>query len=54
MREKRAQCYEAMGEIQKAIADHRSLAKLIPDSTESYFKISQLYYQVADTEESLV
>lgn len=54
LREKRALCYEAMGEIQKAIADIRSLAKLVPDSTDAYFKISHLYYQTGDTEESLV
>lgn len=51
--ERRAKCYEALGQIQKAIADIRAVTKLIADSTEAYYKISQLYYQIGDVEESL-
>lgn len=49
----RAQCYEARGEIRKAIADMRTLTKLVADSTGDFLRISHLYYGIGDVEESL-
>lgn len=54
LHEKRAACYEEMGEIHKAISDIRSVAKLVPDSTEAYYKISDLYYRLGDAEQALM
>ncbi|EJW79446.1 dnaj domain-containing protein 7, partial [Wuchereria bancrofti] len=36
-----------------AISDYRTVTKLLPDSTETFYKISQLYYLTGDVEESL-
>lgn len=49
----RAKCLESRGEIRKAIADMRTLTKLVPDSTEDFLRISQLYYGIGDVEDSL-
>ncbi|KAK6029407.1 tetratricopeptide repeat protein [Ostertagia ostertagi] len=49
----RAKCLESRGEVRKAIADMRTLTKLVADSTEDYLRISQLYYGIGDVEESL-
>ncbi|KJH45683.1 tetratricopeptide repeat protein [Dictyocaulus viviparus] len=49
----RAQCYEERGETRKAIADMRTLTKLVADSTEDFLKIAYLYYGIGDVEESL-
>ncbi|KAM3715964.1 DnaJ [Dirofilaria immitis] len=49
----RAKCREKLGNMQKAIADYRTVTKLLPDSTETFYKISQLYYLAGDVEESL-
>ncbi|KAJ1357317.1 hypothetical protein KIN20_015443, partial [Parelaphostrongylus tenuis] len=49
----RAQCHEARGETRKAIADMRTLTKLVADSTEDFLKISRLYYGIGEVEESL-
>jgi DnaJ family protein C protein 3 len=51
--EKRAQCYESAGQIQKAIADIRAVTRLVADSTDAYYKISELYYTLGDITESL-
>uniref|UniRef100_A0A915AJB2 J domain-containing protein n=3 Tax=Parascaris univalens TaxID=6257 RepID=A0A915AJB2_PARUN len=53
LHENRAKCYEHTGEVQKAIADFRSVSKLVPDSTEAFLTISKLYYGIGDAEESL-
>jgi len=53
LRLKRASCYEAMGRLHDAISDIRSTTKLIQDNTEAYYKLSTLYYETGDTEESL-
>ncbi|KAK6034463.1 hypothetical protein COOONC_28032, partial [Cooperia oncophora] len=42
----RAKCLESRGEIRKAIADMRTLTKLLADGTEDYLRISQLYYEI--------
>lgn len=49
----RAKCLEARGEVRKAIADMRTLTKLVADSTEDFLRISHLYYGIGDVEESL-
>ncbi|EYC38785.1 hypothetical protein Y032_0695g1597 [Ancylostoma ceylanicum] len=49
----RAKCLESRGEIRKAIADMRTLTKLVADSTDDFLKISHLYYGIGDVEESL-
>ncbi|VDK69053.1 unnamed protein product [Onchocerca ochengi] len=49
----RATCREKLGNVQKAIADYRTVTKLLPDSTETFYKVSQLYYLTGDVEESL-
>ncbi|EFO20110.1 hypothetical protein LOAG_08383 [Loa loa] len=49
----RAKCREKLGDVQKAIVDYRTVTKLLPDSTETFYKISQLYYLTGDVEESL-
>ncbi|EJW77852.1 hypothetical protein WUBG_11235 [Wuchereria bancrofti] len=49
----RAKCREKLGDVQKAISDYRTVTKLLPDSTETFYKISQLYYLTGDVEESL-
>jgi DnaJ family protein C protein 3 len=51
--EKRAACFEAHGEPQKAVADLRAITKLVADSTEHYYKISKLLYAIGDLDESL-
>lgn len=50
---KRSKCRMARGETQNAIADIRVIAKLIPDSTETYLEISRMYYEVGDIENAL-
>uniref|UniRef100_A0A1I7XUX8 J domain-containing protein n=1 Tax=Heterorhabditis bacteriophora TaxID=37862 RepID=A0A1I7XUX8_HETBA len=49
----RAKCLEARGEVRKAIADMRTLTKLVADSTDAFLEISQMYYGIGDVEESL-
>ncbi|VDM75482.1 unnamed protein product [Strongylus vulgaris] len=49
----RAKCLETRGEIRKAIADMRTLTKLVADSTDDLLRISHLYYGIGDVEESL-
>lgn len=51
---KRAKCRKARGDIQNAIADVRSIAKLVPDSTDVYLETAEMYYDVGDIENSLV
>jgi len=50
---KRAKCRKARGDIQNAISDVRSIAKLVPDSTDVYLEVSEMYYDVGDVENSL-
>lgn len=50
---KRAKCRKERGDIQNAIADVRSIAKLVPDSTDVYLETAEMYYEVGDVENSL-
>lgn len=53
LRKMRATCYEMTGEVFKAIQDLKPLTKLINDNTDGHLKISELYYDIGDGEESL-
>lgn len=50
----RAEAYIAQGEYFKAISDIRPTAKLMPDNTKAYMKMSTLHYQMGEEEESLL
>lgn len=52
LREMRAECYEAIGDIVSAISDFRTILKAQTDQLR-YLRLSQLYYQVGETEEAL-
>ena len=49
----RAEAYEAMGELFKAISDIRPTAKLIPDNQQAYLRMSLLHYRMGEEEDSL-
>ena len=51
--ELRSECYLKLGDISKAINDIDFLAKLIPDNTEAYFRLSELHYAMGDAEYAL-
>lgn len=53
LREMRSQCYEAIGDMMSAISDLRAILKSQTNSQLRYLKLSQLYYEIGDTEESL-
>lgn len=44
----------AQGDYFKATGDVRSTTKLRTDNTASYYKLSQLYYQMGEASESLM
>ena len=54
LRERRAACYIALGDKVKAISDIKPTAKLRNDNTEAHYKISMLYYEMGEPDESLV
>ena len=53
MRELRAECYIAQGDLFKAAGDIRPTTKLRNDNTAGYFKLSNLHYQMGEADESL-
>lgn len=53
LREIRADSYIAMGDILAAISDLRSVNRLTQDSTDGYFKISNLLYQLGHASDAL-
>ncbi|KAL4220081.1 DnaJ subfamily C member 3 [Mactra antiquata] len=53
LREIRAECYIAQGDLVKAVSDIRPTTKLRNDNTAGYFKLSNLYYEMGDADESL-
>jgi len=53
LRQLRADSYEAVGEIFKAIQDLKPLTRLINDNTEGHLRISELYYELGEGEDSL-
>lgn len=54
LRELRADSYLKFGDTVKAISDLKATAKLIPDNTQAFLKISQLLYMIGDADDSLV
>lgn len=53
LRELRARAYMMVGESFKAIGDIKSTTKLVTDNTEGFLKISNMYYQLGEAEDSL-
>ncbi|CAF1043806.1 unnamed protein product [Rotaria sordida] len=53
LRELRADSYLKSGDLPKAVNDLKATAKLIPDNTQAYLKISQLLYSMGDADDSL-
>ncbi|XP_067668798.1 dnaJ homolog subfamily C member 3-like [Haliotis asinina] len=53
LREIRAECYIAEGDLFKATGDIRPTTKLRPDNTKGYLKLSMLYYNMGESDESL-
>ncbi|CAF3342226.1 unnamed protein product [Rotaria sp. Silwood1] len=53
LRELRADSYLKSGDLSKAVNDLKATAKLIPDNTQAYLKISQLLYTMGDADDSL-
>lgn len=53
LREKRAECYRYLGEGGKAAADLRATTKLLADPTDAYYKITIMYYQMGNVQQSL-
>lgn len=54
LRELRADSYLKSGDTLKAINDLKATAKLIPDNTQAFLKISQLLYSMGDADDSLI
>ncbi|KAL3124072.1 hypothetical protein niasHT_004661 [Heterodera trifolii] len=50
---KRSRCRLARGDTQNAIADIRAVARLVPDSTETFLELSQIYYEIGDVENAM-
>lgn len=53
LREMRADSYIQMGDILSAVSDLRSVNRLTPDSTDGYYKLSHLLYQLGHATDSL-
>merc|ERR1712226_732196 len=53
LRELRADAYLGVGNTIHAISEMRALTKLTNDNTDGFFKLSTLYYQLGEGEESL-
>ncbi|XP_076247266.1 dnaJ homolog subfamily C member P58IPK [Calliopsis andreniformis] len=53
LRERRAECYEALEDYISAISDIRSTTKLQSDNTQGFLKLASLHYRLGQVEESL-
>ncbi|XP_052217768.1 dnaJ homolog subfamily C member 3-like [Dreissena polymorpha] len=53
LRELRAECFIAQGDLFKAANDIRPTTKLRNDNTPGFFKLANLYYEMGDADESL-
>ena len=51
--EYRSECYLSVGDVSKAILDINALAKLIPDNTKAYQRLSELHYSLGDADLAL-
>ncbi|KAG1653057.1 DnaJ subfamily C member 3 [Nymphon striatum] len=54
LREMRADCYIAVGDLMKAIGDLKPTTKLRADNTEAHMRLSELYYKLGEADESLI
>ncbi|UJR27693.1 hypothetical protein I4U23_008971 [Adineta vaga] len=54
LRELRADSYLNSGDSLKAVNDLKATAKLIPDNTQAFLKISHLLYSMGDADDSLI
>ncbi|KHJ43733.1 tetratricopeptide repeat protein [Trichuris suis] len=53
LRLKRAECYEHLGALQKAISDIRSATRLVPDNTKAMYKASQFSYMLGNLHDAI-
>ncbi|CAF0929296.1 unnamed protein product [Didymodactylos carnosus] len=53
LRELRADSYLNVNDFAKAVTDLKTTAKLIPDNTAAFLRISELLYQMGEAEDSL-
>uniref|UniRef100_A0A5S6QYS5 J domain-containing protein n=1 Tax=Trichuris muris TaxID=70415 RepID=A0A5S6QYS5_TRIMR len=53
LRLKRAECYERLGALQKAISDIRSATKLVPDNTKALYKASYFSYMLGNLHDAM-
>nr|WBW70094.1 venom protein [Lampona murina] len=53
LREMRSKSYEALGDIVSAISDLRVILKSQTENQLRYLKLSELYYEIGETEEAL-
>ncbi|XP_076639139.1 dnaJ homolog subfamily C member P58IPK [Colletes latitarsis] len=53
LRERRAECHEALGDYISAISDVRSTTKLQSDNTQGFLKLATLHYRLGQVSESL-
>lgn len=53
LRERRAECYEALDDYISAISDVRSTTKLQSDNTQGFLKLATLHYRLGQVDESL-
>ncbi|RNA42490.1 dnaJ -like protein, partial [Brachionus plicatilis] len=51
--ELRSDCYLNIGDVNKAIFDINALAKLIPDNTDAYYRLSELHYSIGEADSAL-
>lgn len=49
----RAKSYEAVGDVISAISDLRVILKSQTENQLRYLKLSELYYEIGETEEAL-
>jgi len=49
----RSECFLKVGEPGKAILDIHALAKLIPDNTDAYYRLSELHYSMGEADLAL-
>ena len=54
LREMRAEAYEKSGDLVGAISDLRATAKMRPDNTEGFLKLSKMHFVLGEPEESLM
>ena len=52
-REMRAEAYESLGDLRKAVSDLKPTTVLRLDNTAAFLKMSDLWYRMGDIEQSL-